>query len=75
MNVMDDKQCNLKQLKWIFKKAISLIESCENRVLDDADAEKVIDFVQKVYEDSKKNKYCKDIMLDVLDAISRENQS
>ena len=75
MNVMDDKQCNLKQLKWIFKKAIFLIESCENRVLDEADFEKIIDFAQTTYEDSKKNKYCLDRMLDVLDAINREQQS
>lgn len=61
-----------KQLKWIFKKAIYLIESCEGRAIDDAAAGKIDDFVQKVYEDSKKNEYCEKIMLDVLTAINRE---
>lgn len=67
-----EEKCNTKQLKWIFKKAIFLIESCEDKVIDAIAAEEIDDYVQKVYEDSKRNAYCKDIMLDVLSAINRE---
>lgn len=71
---MADKGCNLKQLKWIFKKAILLIESCEGKTIDSIAAEEIEDYVQKVYADSKGNAYCKDIMLDVLSAINRETE-
>ncbi len=70
-----NKIMNTKQLKWIFKKAIFLIESCEDKVIDAIAAEEIEDYVQKVYADSKGNAYCKDIMLDVLDAINREAES
>lgn len=70
--IMAKKECNAKQLKWIFKKAIFLIESCENKTIDENAAEEIENYVQKVYADSKENAYCKDIMLDVLAAINRE---
>lgn len=69
---MSNTGCNTKQLKWIFKKAIFLIESCEDKVIDDIAAKEIDGFVQKVYADSKENAYCRDIMLDVLTAINRE---
>lgn len=68
------KECNTKQLKWIFKKAIFLIESCENKNIDAVSAEEIEDYVQKVHADSKGNEYCKKIMLDVLTAINRESK-
>lgn len=71
---MEKKECNVKQLKWIFKKAIFLIESCENKNIDDAAAEEIEDYVQRVYEDSKENAYCRDVMLYVLAAINRETK-
>ncbi len=69
---MANKECNTKQLKWIFKKAILLIESCEDKVIDGIAAEEIDDYIQKVCADSKKNEYCRDIMLYVLAAINRE---
>lgn len=68
------KNCNLKQLKWIFKKAIVLIEFCENKLIDDSVAKEIEDYVDKVCMDSKNNAYCLDIMLDVLSAINRESK-
>ncbi len=65
---------NTKQLKWIFKKALALIESYENRKLSEADCDYIIDYARKVYEDSKKNEYCKNIMLDVICALSGEQR-
>ena len=71
---MANKGCNLKQLKWVFKKAIFLIESCEDKVIDGIAAKEIADYAQKVYTGSKGNAYCKDIMLDVLSAINRETE-
>ena len=67
-----EKECNLKQLKWIFKKAIFLIESCENKAVDDAAAEEIANYVEKVCAAAKGNAYCRERMLDVLDAKNRE---
>ena len=61
-----------KQLKWIYKKAIYLIDACEGKELSEDDARKISDYVDKVNEDSKGNAYCRDVMVDVLSAIDRE---
>lgn len=65
---------NTKQLKWIFKKALALIERYENRELSKEDCGCIEDYARKVYEDSKKNEYCKKIMLDVICALNHEKR-
>lgn len=62
---------NLKQLKWIFKKALMLIKAYENKQLTDDDCQNIIAYTDKVYRDSKENEYCKRIMLDVAAAFDR----
>ena len=65
---------NIKQLKWIFKKALALIERYENWELSKEDCDCIEAYAKKVYEDSKKNEYCKKIMLDVICALNHEKQ-
>lgn len=62
---------NTKQLKWIYKMALVLIERYENRELSKEDCDCIEAFAKKVYEVSKKNKYCKKIMLDVICALNQ----
>lgn len=62
---------NIKQLKWIFKKALMLIETYEDKQLTDIDCQNIIAYVDKTYHDSKENEYCKRIMLDVAEAIDK----
>lgn len=64
---------NIKQLKWIFKKALMLIEAYENKQLTDDDCQNIIAFTEKVYQDSKENEYCKNIMLDVTAALEKQD--
>lgn len=64
---------NLKQLKWIFCKALVLIEAYENRRLTEKDCQDIIAYAQKVYDDSKKNEYCRDIISDVVSALNQED--
>lgn len=63
---------NVKQLKWIFNKALFLIHAFEGRKLDEGNCEEMLAYVQKAYEDSRGNDYCKKIMLDVACAFDRE---
>lgn len=65
---------SLEQLKWILNKALFLICAYEGRALTDEDCEKITQYAQKAYEDSKKNAYCKNIMLDVVCALNREDR-
>lgn len=65
---------NTKQLKWIFKKALMLIEAYENKQLTDDDCQNIIAFTEKVYKDSKGNEYCKNIMLDVVAALDKKDE-
>lgn len=65
---------NTKQLKWIFKMALVLIERYENRELSKEDCDCIEAFAGKVYENSKKNEYCKKIMLDVMHALDQEQR-
>ena len=65
---------NIKQLKWIFKKALILIEAYENKQLTDNDCQNIIAYAEKVFSDSKENAYCKRIMLDVVAAFDRADR-
>ena len=62
---------NIKQLKWIFKKALMLIEAYENKQLTDNDCQNIIAYAEKVFSDSKENEYCKRMMLDVVAAFNK----
>lgn len=64
---------NVKQLKWIFRKALVLIEAYENRSLTEKDCKDIIAYAQKVYDDSKKNEYCRNVILDVVSALNQES--
>lgn len=62
---------NIKQLKWIFEKALMLIEAYEDKQLTNDDCQNIIAYADKVYHDSKENEYCKRIILDVVAAIDK----
>lgn len=65
---------SIKQLKWILNKALFLICAYEGKILTDRDCEQITAYAKKTYEDSKKNEYCKNIMLDVVCALNREDR-
>ncbi len=65
---------NLEQLKWTLNKALFLICAYEGRVKTDEDCGKIIQYAQETYEVSKKNEYCKNIMIDVVCALNREDR-
>lgn len=64
---------NIKQLKWILNKALFLICAYEGRILTEEDCEKITRYAQEAYQASKRNGYCKNIMLDVICALNRED--
>ena len=60
---------NKKQLEWIHKKELHLIEKYGGRKLSEEECQEVVDFSRRVYRDSKHNEYCKAVMVRVVSAI------
>lgn len=65
---------NTKQLKWIYKKALFLLEKYGEREVGDEEWQEIISYAQKVYEDTKRNEYCKDIMQRSVNAIDNDDK-
>ena len=63
---------NIKQLRYIFIKALALIMKYENKELTDDDCKEIRAFAAEVNEETKGNEYCKNIMLDVISAFNRQ---
>jgi len=71
---MMETKVNIKQLRWIHKKELFLLEKYGGRKLSEKEYEEVMDFSGKVYEDSKHNKYCKAVMLRAINAIENDDK-
>lgn len=61
---------NKKQVEWVLEKALRIVKKYENKKITDKDFEEAFNYAQKVYEDSKKNEFCKQVMFVVLDSLN-----
>lgn len=69
-----EMKLNAKQLDWIHKKELYLLEKYGGRRLSEEECQEVADFSGKVYEDSKHNEYCKAVMLRAVNAIWNDDK-
>ena len=60
---------NLVQIEWVLEKALHIVRKYKGKNLEDKDYEEAVAYMRKVYEDSKKNEFCKKIMHEVLNSL------
>lgn len=63
---------NIKQIEWILRKALLLIETYQGRVLHDEEYKAMTQYVNDTVNETHGNEYCRKILLDVLECFDRE---
>lgn len=63
---------NIKQIEWILRKALLLIETYKGRILTDREYSEMAQYVKNTVEESHGNTYCRKILIDVLECFDRE---
>lgn len=57
---------NFRQMEWVLERALYLVKKYKEKEVTEEDCEEAFEYTKKVYEDSKENEFCKQVMFEVL---------